>query len=210
MSVWMAYLVVFLAAAIPWLEVLIVVPAGILAGLPPVPTAVVGAIGNIVTLVPLVIGGDRLRSWWRRRSARRVDAENDVTPARGRLGPARDRAGRPGDAANRPVAYLAVPGSPDGADGADGADDDTVTGDRGGRARRVFDRFGLPGLALVGPVVTGIHVAAIVGLAAGTDRRRTLGWLIGGVVVWSFAAAGATVLGIEALVDPTILPDLFG
>lgn len=154
-----AYLVVLVAAATPWLEVLIVVPAGIVAGLPPVATAVVGAVGNVATLVPLVLGGDRVRRWWRRRRG-----DEDADPARSIR--------------------------------------------RGARARRLFDRYGLPGLAALGPLLTGIHLAAIVALAAGADRRRALAWLAGGVVAWSALAAAATVLGVEALVDPDSLPDL--
>ncbi|MEX1164700.1 MAG: small multi-drug export protein [Nitriliruptor sp.] len=163
MSELVAYLTVLIAAAIPWLEVLLVVPAGIIAGLPPVPTVVVAAIGNTATLVPLVLAGDRLRDWWRER--------------RGSVAPV-DR-----DAGDEP------PG-------------------RSGRARRLFDRFGLPGLAALGPLLTGIHVAAVVALAAGADRRAILVWLTAGVAVWSGLAAIATVIGLEALVDPDALPDL--
>ena len=184
MNEWLAYLTVFVAAAIPWLEVLLVVPAGIVAGLPPVPTAIVGAAGNAATLVPLIIGGDRLRAWWRIRRARRArrDPPTDVSPA-------------------SPV---------DRADASESAADaGEHAGGRGGRARRLFERYGLPGLALLGPLLTGVHVAALVGLAAGSGRRPTLVWLLGGVVLWAGIAAAATVLGLDALIDPDDLPQLF-
>lgn len=160
----MGYLVVFLASAVPWLEVLVVVPAGVLVGLAPVPTAIVGAAGNIATLVPIVLGGDRLRSWWRRR----------------RHGPV-------------------VP-----------ADDEPSKGRRGTRALRVFERYGLLGLALVGPVLIGIHVAAVVAVAARAEPRRALLWLSGGVVVWAFVVAGAAAFGVDTFFDADALPDLFG
>ena len=206
MSELLAYLTVFLAAAMPWLEVLLVVPAGILAGLPPVPTALVGAAGNIVTLVPLVLGADRLRAWWRRRSARRlagprasIVAQADAATGTGAPSRALDPSG--GCAASAEFAasgWLAD------------VDREVEVSGRGGRAQRVFERYGVPGLAAIGPLVTGIHVAAIVGLASGADRRHLMYWLVGGVVGWSFLAAGATVLGIDALVAPKVLPDLFG
>lgn len=165
MSQFLAYLTVFLAAAVPWLEVLLVVPAGIVAGLPSAPVAVVAALGNVATLVPLVLGGDRLRAWWRRRRARRRgDADTDL--------------------------------------------DGQAPSARSGRAARLFERYGLPGLAALGPLVTGIHVAAVVALTAGAERRRTLVWLSAGVVVWSALAAGATVLGVDALIDRDQVPDL--
>jgi uncharacterized membrane protein len=163
-----AYLTVLVAAATPWLEVLLVVPAGIIAGLPPAPTVVVAAIGNLATLVPLVIGGERLRRWWR---ARRHRADP---------GPSEQPEGPQSEAGSA----------------------------RDGRARRLFDRFGLPGLALLGPLLTGIHVAAIVALGAGADRRRTIVWLSAGVVLWAGLAAGATLLGLEAFIDRDRLPDL--
>lgn len=155
----LAYLTVLIAAAIPWLEVLLVVPVGIVAGLSPAPVVVVAAAGNVASLVPVVLGGDRLRGWWRRRRGR---ADHD----------------------------------------------DTAPTGRSVRAQRLFTRYGLPGVALLGPLLTGIHVAALVALAAGADRRRTLWWSTAGVVVWSGLTGVATVLGIEALVDPDALPDL--
>jgi hypothetical protein len=186
MSQLVAYLTVFVAAAIPWLEVLLVVPAGIVAGLPPVPTALVGAAGNAATLVPLVVGGDRLRSWWQARRTRRRAGRTEPDATAGRL---------------TDPAAAAVP---------EDADTDDGPGGRGGRARRLYTRFGLPGLALIGPLLTGVHVAALVGLAAGSPRRPTLVWLLGGVVLWAALAAAATVVGLDALVDPDDLPDLFG
>ncbi len=182
----LAYVTVLVAAAIPWLEVLLVVPAGIVAGLPPVPTAVIGAVGNAATLVPLVLGGDRLRTWWRHRRVRRKAVRGD-----GEV---------PGDGEVRAAGHPGHPGH---------AGQHEQAG-RGGRARRLYDRFGLPGLAALGPLLTGVHVAAMVALAAGSPRRPTLVWLLAGIVVWSALAAAATVFGLEALVDPDDLPELFG
>ncbi|MFA9428677.1 small multi-drug export protein [Egicoccus sp. AB-alg2] len=172
MTTLLTYLGVFVAAAIPWLEVLLVVPAGIVAGLPAVPVVVVAALGNAATLVPLVLAGDRLRAWWRRRRGAGDVAADDVQ--------------------------------------ADGADGGPTAGGRGARARRVFDRYGLPGLAVLGPLLTGIHVAAVVALAAGAERRRTLLWLTAGLTVWAVLAAAATLLGLDTFVDRESLPRLPG
>lgn len=155
----LAYVTILVAAAVPWLEVLLVVPVGILAGLSPAVVVIVAAVGNIASLVPLVLAGDRLRGWWRQRRGRAPSSEEALSG-------------------------------------------------RGERARRLFSRYGLPGVALLGPLLTGIHVAALVALAAGADRRRALWWSIIGVVAWSVVTGVATVVGIEALVDPDALPDL--
>jgi uncharacterized membrane protein len=64
---WWSYVLVFLAAATPVLEVLVVIPAGLLAGLDPVATTVVALAGNLSTVVLVAVAGDRLLGWWRRR-----------------------------------------------------------------------------------------------------------------------------------------------
>ena len=205
MNEWIAYLTVFVAAAIPWLEVLLVVPAGIVAGLPPGPTAVVGAAGNAATLVPLVFAGDRLRGWWRTRRSRK--AAGGTAPSAEASG---HRTADPGH--GHGPAHGPGPGSataPDRTAPDPPVSDPGAGHGRGGRARRLFDRFGLPGLALLGPLLTGVHFAALVALAAGARRRPTTVWLLGGVVGWSALAAAATVFGLEALVDPDRLPQLF-
>src|SRR5699024_9581280 len=55
------YLLVFLGAAIPWLEVLIVVPLGIVWGLSPVIVMIVGFLGNIITVIPVIFMFDKIR-----------------------------------------------------------------------------------------------------------------------------------------------------
>lgn len=160
----LAYLTVLAAAATPWLEVLFVVPAGVVAGLPALPVVVVASVGNIATLVPVVLLGDRIRARWRRR----------------RVGPSGDGEGH----------------------------DDGFREGRLQRARQLLERFGLPGLAVLGPLLTGVHVAGLAALATGADRRRVLWWLSLGVAVWSMVLGVLAELGIEALFDRDQLPDL--
>lgn len=151
-----AYVLVAVAAGTPWLEVLLVVPAAIVAGLSPVPVVVLAAVGNIVTIVPVVLLADRVRAWLRRRRS-----GEDSTPP------------------------------------------------RAGRGQRVMERYGLPGLALLGPLVTGIHVAALVAVGAGASRRATLVWLSLGVLAWSIVMGVVSVVGLELFIDPERLPAWF-
>lgn len=158
MRVALAYLVILLAAATPWLEVLLVVPVGVLAGLPVGPTIAVATVGNVASLLPVVLAGDRLRAWIVRRRAR----------------------------------------SSEGA---------AATG-RGARAERLLDHYGVPGLAAVGPLLTGVHLAAAVAMATGATRRRTFGWFTAGILAWAIIAAMATTWGLDLLIDRESLPDL--
>lgn len=64
---WWSYLLVFLAAATPVLEILVVIPAGVIAGLAPLPTTVVALAGNLTTVVLVAVVGERTLGWWRRR-----------------------------------------------------------------------------------------------------------------------------------------------
>ncbi len=64
---WWAYLLVFVAAATPVIEVFFVIPAAMLAGLPAVPVALVAVAGNLATVVLVALAGERMLGWWRRR-----------------------------------------------------------------------------------------------------------------------------------------------
>jgi Ca2+/H+ antiporter, TMEM165/GDT1 family len=65
------------------------------------------------------------------------------------------------------------------------------------RAQRVWDRYGLPGVALAGPMLTGIHLAAVMALALQADRRRTALWMTLSLAFWSVATLLVTVAGFE-------------
>lgn len=156
MSELVVYLLVLGTAATPWIEVLLVVPAGVLGGLPLVPTVVVATVGNVATLVPVVLAGGRLRSRFLRRRGRESDA-------------------------------------PSG---------------RGSRARLLLDRYGVPGLAALGPLLTGAHLAAAVAMAAGAERRRALVWFPAGVAVWAIIAGVLAALGVDVFFDVGSAPQL--
>jgi Ca2+/H+ antiporter, TMEM165/GDT1 family len=70
---WWSYVLVFLAAATPVIEVLVVIPAALLAGMAPVPVTLLALAGNLSTLVLVVLAGDRLLRWWRRRRPARAE-----------------------------------------------------------------------------------------------------------------------------------------
>ncbi len=134
------YTLVFLAAATPWIEILIVIPVAIGAGLAPVPVALLSFVGNGLPVLAIVV----LFRWWERRR-----------------GPVRRRWNR--------------------------------------RAVRVWARWGLPGLALLGPLVTGIHLAAVMALALHAERRATIWWMTASLAAWTVGTTVAAVAGLEGL-----------
>jgi uncharacterized membrane protein len=96
---WWSYVLVFVAAATPVLEVLVVVPAGMLAGMAPVPTALVAVAGNLSTVVLVTVAGDRLLGWWRGWS----EKERQVSPRSQRAQVLAQRWGVPGLAFLAPI-----------------------------------------------------------------------------------------------------------
>jgi hypothetical protein len=61
------YVIVFVMAATPWIEILIVIPFGIGVGLNPVAVGIVSFTGNLIPIYLIVIGYQRFQIWWSRR-----------------------------------------------------------------------------------------------------------------------------------------------
>ncbi|TYT60519.1 small multi-drug export protein [Natrialba swarupiae] len=141
------YVLVFVFAAIPLIEILVVVPIAIGLGLNPIATGVVAFAGNALSVCGLVVFHRRLTEWWR---ARRGTNESEG-------------------------------------------------GGRYARARRLWDRYGLPGLSLGGPVLTGVHVAALVALFAGSRSRAVVGWMTVSIGAWTALLVAGSVFGFSVL-----------
>lgn len=146
MDLW-SYLLVFLTAAVPVLEVMVVIPASVAVGLHPIPVGVLAFAGNAVTLAAAVLAGDRMADWVARR--RRPSGSGERSERRRQ------------------------------------------------RVRRLTDRWGMPGLSLLGPISVGSHAAALAAVALRVPRRTVLVWSVGGVAAWSvvftiLSAAGAS------------------
>lgn len=139
-DVFWQYALVFIAAATPWVEIMIVIPVAVGTGLSPMPVTIVSFIGNALPVFWII-------ALFRRR-------EQHPGPLRRRAGP---------------------------------------------RAQRVWDRYGLPGVALAGPVLTGIHLAAVMALMLGAAPRWTALWMTLSLALWSLVTVLVTVAGLEGL-----------
>lgn len=142
------YLLVFLGAAIPWLEVLIVVPLGIVWGLSPVIVMVVGFLGNIITVIPVIFMFDKIRKWYTRR---------------------REKHGK--------------------------------TSKRNTRAVELFKKYGVIGSALLGPLLTGTHIAAFIGMSMGATKKRMMNWMSISIASWVALVGILTSLGFDLFVQ---------
>jgi len=68
-----------------------------------------------------------------------------------------------------------------------------------GRARRVFERWGLPGLAILGPLGLGTQVSAALAVALGQSRRSTFLWISVSTGVWALVAGVLALGGLRLL-----------
>lgn len=77
--------------------------------------------------------------------------------------------------------------------------DVTDSSDRYSRARRVWNRYGIVGLSLGGPILAGIHLTALFAAVAGSDMRRDMSWLTVGLGVWTIGLVTGSLTGFSAL-----------
>ena len=68
---------VFVAGAAPWLEAILVIPAGILFGLPVLWTVVLALLGNAITIAIFAVGSERVLASISRWRARRGKASTE-------------------------------------------------------------------------------------------------------------------------------------
>lgn len=63
------------------------------------------------------------------------------------------------------------------------------------RVKRIMERWGMPGLAALGPLGLGTQLSALVAVAAGVSARSASLWVGVGTIAWSMVAAVLTVTG---------------
>ncbi|WP_404332482.1 small multi-drug export protein [Mesobacillus maritimus] len=143
------YVLVFLGAAIPWFEIALVIPLGIVRGLSPFWVMVLAFIGNAITLIPVIIGFERLRNWYEKRQEK-----TSKVPSK-----------------------------------------------RNERAKKIWNKYGLPGLALLGPILIGIHIAAFIGMSLGAKKGWAMLWMISSLALWTLVFGILTMLGFDFFIQ---------
>ncbi|EPD54221.1 hypothetical protein HMPREF1210_00206 [Paenisporosarcina sp. HGH0030] len=142
------YFLVFLGAAIPWLEMAVVIPLGIITGLNPFWVVVIGFIGNMVTVLALIIGYNKFKIWLAKRREGKVQKESK----------------------------------------------------RSERAKRIWNKYGLPGMLLLGPILIGTHIAAFIAMTLGGSKKQTTIWSAISIALWALIFGILTALGFDFFV----------
>ncbi|SDI38969.1 Putative small multi-drug export protein [Planococcus glaciei] len=139
------YFLVFLGAAVPWFEIAVVVPLGIVWGLSPLWVMVLAFVGNMLTVLALIIGFDRFKVWYLKRQEAKGKAQNKKSE----------------------------------------------------RAKKIWNKYGLPGLAMLGPILIGTHIAAFIGMTLGATKKNTTIWLTISIAAWTLVFGILTALGFD-------------
>ncbi|OLN22192.1 DNA-binding protein [Domibacillus antri] len=147
----MEYALVFIAAAIPWMEIALVIPVGIVRGLSPFWVMFLGFTGNMLTVLMLIVGYQKVEEWVKKQLDKTGKTQLKQTE----------------------------------------------------RARTIMNKYGLPGLALLGPVFIGTHIAAFIGLSFGASKQWTTIWLAISIGLWTLIFGIGTMLGFDFFLQKT-------
>lgn len=139
------YFLVFLGAAIPWLEIALVIPLGIIRGLSSVWVMILAFVGNMLTVLILIVAFQKVKLW--------MDSRKEKS----------------------------------------GKEDSKRTE----RGKRIWNKYGMPGLALLGPILIGTHIAAFIGLLFGATKMNTTLWMAISIALWTLVFGVATAMGFD-------------
>jgi len=139
------YGLVFLLAAVPLLEILVVIPIGVGLGFQPVGVAIAAFVGNLLPIYGIIAAHERIEHYLERRR------------------------------------------------------DESEPSKRRQRAKQLWERYGLPGLAVASPVTTGVHLAAVLALGFGSSRRSTALWMTASIAAWTVVITIGSVFALSTI-----------
>lgn len=68
------------------------------------------------------------------------------------------------------------------------------------RAKKIWDKYGLPGLAFIGPFFIGTHLTALLAISFGGTRSKTLVLMTASIAFWAISLGSAAYFGFDFLV----------
>jgi len=66
------------------------------------------------------------------------------------------------------------------------------------KARKYFEKYGVPGVSLAG-ILLAFHISAGIALAAGAKKSYVSLWITISIAVWSIVIGGLLMLGVESI-----------
>lgn len=145
MSIYVAYLIVFILGAIPYIEIT-VIPIAVAAGLPALPVSILAFFGNMATIVLLIVLIDHVKRWLERRKEKKGGQFSEK---------------------------------------------------RQQRAQNLWKKYGLPGLALLSPLLIGSHLGALLAMSFGGTRKQITIWMTISIALWTIVIGVASHIGFD-------------
>lgn len=68
-------------------------------------------------------------------------------------------------------------------------------GKRKGRIYRIWEKYGVIGLGLLSPLLTGAPLGAAIGVSLGASPRRLILWMSIGILIWTVILTAISTLG---------------
>lgn len=153
-------LIVAVAGAIPFVEGEGGVAIGILGGIPPVVAAIAAIAGNFLTVAVLVLLSSGARNAVVTRHRAKVDARAVAADGGTTLG-------------SMPTAES----------------QDSRGAARRAKFQRAYERYGVPGVSLLGPLLLPTHFTATMLAASGVGKARILIWQAVAIIAWTTLTA---------------------
>ncbi|MFB2581417.1 small multidrug efflux protein [Herbiconiux sp. P15] len=173
--------IVALAGAVPFIEGEGAATIGVIGGLHPVVAALAGALGNFACVAVLVLVSSGARSAIVTKRRARAEARTAAVPVVAPDG------GGYGDPISRDDATL---GSAvvDGSAETDGSTEESWSARKAARRakfQRALDRYGVPGVSLLGPLLLPTQFTATMLAAGGVSKGRVLLWQGIAIAAWT-------------------------
>lgn len=134
---------IFIIGLIPFLEAHVAVPVGVLLNLPLIPTAFLGIVANIISVMLVIVFTNFAKT--------KLTKNNKKTNVNSRFQ----------------------------------------------KAQLYFNRYGVPGLSLMGPIVGANHISAFVSVAAGARRESVIVWQIISIILWGIGSGLLIYYGVD-------------
>lgn len=169
--------VVAAAGAVPFIEGEGAASIGIVGGIHPVVAALAGIIGNFVCVALLVLLGSGARDAVVSRHRARAQARSgSQTPTPQFAAAGGGLVVHDVDGRSSADAGVAV---------ADAQVGSAETSPRRAKFQRAFNRYGVPGVSLLGPLLLPTHFTATMLAASGVNKARILVWQAVAIVAWT-------------------------
>lgn len=176
-------LLTFVAGAIPFVEYMLAIPFGIIAGVPTIPATIIGFAGNLTTVILLIWFVDKVRDALRKKKKQKVTASDSVSDA----------------------PFTVYPNGEQLQNGVEAIIDDhvnkttgTLKSNRAQKAKKLWVKYGMPGLSFLGTVLLSSHLTALMACSFGGNRGYITIWMAISLAIWSLIVGVAVHFGMDA------------